>query len=64
MYYVEKWCFWSQFFCFVLKNEDFQKLFRDKILFLCIILKNEVFETTHYWGLKSKFILSFLNNYW
>ena len=23
MYYIEKWGFWSQFFCFILKNEDF-----------------------------------------
>ena len=22
MYYIEKWCIWSQFFCFVLKNEE------------------------------------------
>ena len=57
MYYIEKWGFWSQFFCFVLKNEDFKKLFREKILFLCIILKNDVFEVNSfvlYWKMRNE----------
>ena len=57
MYYIEKWGFWSQFLCFVLKNEDFKKLFREKILFLCIILKNDVFEVHSfvlYWKMRNE----------
>ena len=48
MYYIEKWGFWSQFFCFVLKNEDFKELFYEKIIFLCILLKNDVFEVNSF----------------
>ena len=57
MYYIEKWCFWSQFFCFVLKNEDFKKLFCEKIIFLCVILKNDVFEVSFfvlYWKMRNE----------
>ena len=47
MCYIEKWCFRSQFFCFVLKNEEWEflnTLSEKNVTFLCIILKNEVFE--------------------
>ena len=57
MYYIEKRGFWSQILCFVLKNEDFKKLFREKILFLCIILKNYVFDVNSfvlYWIMRNE----------
>ena len=59
MYYIEKWCFWSQFFCFVLKNEEWGKnsfvkkfcilmYYIEKWCFLsqffCFVLKNEEWE--------------------
>ena len=55
MYYIEKWEFWSQFFCFILKNENFLRTLFRKMLYsyvlywkmmfwsqiLCFVLQNE-----------------------
>ena len=46
MYYIEKWCFRSQFFCFVLKNEKwgFLKTLSEKILHSYVLYWNMMFS--------------------
>ena len=49
MYYIEKWGFWSQFFCFFYWKMRISKIsFPKNVTFLCIILKNDVFEVKSY----------------
>ena len=57
MYCIEKWCFWSQILCFVLKNEEwgFLKTLSEKICILMYYIEKWVFEVNSfvlYWKMR------------
>ena len=57
MYYIEKWCIWSQFFCFVLKNEEWG--------FLKTLSKKNLHSYVIYWKMRFfKSILLFYIEKW
>ena len=55
MYYIEKWCFRSQFFCFVLKNEEWE--------FLKILSEKMLHSYVLYWKMRFLKSISFVL-YW